>query len=289
MMPACAAELVLALSIAGALIPQPGSIPKDKGTLSAEQTARFTQGVEALKQGRLEAADQAFRDVLRSGGDLGFVHHNLGVVLDQRGRHAAALAEFRAAIRLDPSYGPSHLLAGTSLLALGRAREAIRYLHRAEQLLPSEVLVPARLAEAHERIGDVPRMTDALRRTRTLAPHNPEYAYRLGRAYLTLGQWSLERLRATNPRSPRLQQVLARSYIEGGQTAQAIDALRAALALEPTLPEVHLALAELYFGNRQLDLAAAEVASELALQPNGRAALQLKAQIEQARSQNEVR
>ena len=72
------------------------------------------------RRGNLDAAEAAFRDVLKAGGERAFVHHNLGIILQQRGRNADALAEFRAASRLDPSFGPARLLAGTSLLTLGR-------------------------------------------------------------------------------------------------------------------------------------------------------------------------
>ena len=80
--------------------------------------------VEAVKSGDLGAAERDLRAILAQGGRRSFVHHNLGIVLQQRGRHADALTEFRAAARLDPAFGAARLLAGTSLLALGRPREA---------------------------------------------------------------------------------------------------------------------------------------------------------------------
>jgi predicted Zn-dependent protease len=252
--------------------------------LTSAAQGRFTEGVEALKAGRLDEAETAFREVLRAGGEAAFVHHNLGVVLQQRRRHADALAEFRAAIRLDSTYGPSHLLAGSTLLALKRPREALGSLQAARRLMPSDVAVSARLAEAYEQLGDVPRLVDELRRTRTLAPNDPEYAYRLGRGYLARAQSAVERLRRVSPASPRLQQMAARGYIQQGQTAQALQALQAAASADPGLPEVHLALGDLYLRENQLDAAAAAAAKELAIAPQSRAALALQARIEQARA-----
>src|SRR5829696_157901 len=104
--------------------------------LAPQLVARFSEGVEALKAGQLDGAEAAFRDVLARGGNRAFVHHNLGIVQQRRERHVQALAEFRAAARLDPAFGPARLLAGTSLLALGRAREAVAELERAVRLLP---------------------------------------------------------------------------------------------------------------------------------------------------------
>ena len=103
-----------------------------------------------------------------------------------------------------------------------------------------------------------------------------------GQAYVALAQWSIERLRAHSPQSPRLQQLLARTFMEQGQTARAIQALQSAAAADPSAPEVHLALAELYLRGNQLDLAEAAVAKELAITPESRAALALRAQIDLA-------
>ena len=116
---------------------------------------RFTEGVTALKSGDLKTAERAFRDVVAKGGERPFVHHNLGIVLQQRGEHEAALAEFRAAERLDPSFGPAWLLAGVSLLAVGRPRDAVTELDRAAELLPGEAAVHLQLADAFERTGNI--------------------------------------------------------------------------------------------------------------------------------------
>jgi predicted Zn-dependent protease len=173
---------------------------------------RFSQGVTDLKAGKLDSAEAAFREVLRSGGDRAFVHHNLGLVLREGGRGAEALDEFRAASKLDPSFGPARLLSGTTLLALGRAREARSELEHAVRLMPREVAAHLQLAEACDRVGDQACVADAYGHVIELAPDDPEYVYRLGSAYLNLSRWSLEHLAKTAPGSARLDQALGREY-----------------------------------------------------------------------------
>jgi predicted Zn-dependent protease len=283
--PLSAAVAVVAALATGVTHGQtPSATTARQSPLGPAAEARFNEGVEALKAGRLEDAEGAFREVLRTANQVAFAHHNLGVVLHSQGRQADALSEFRTAVRLDSTYGPSHLMAGTTLLALKRPREALAALQTARRLMPSDIAVSARLAEAYEQLGDAPRLVDELRRTRTLAPEDPEFAYRLGRAYLALAEWSVARLRRGSPVSARVQQMSARTYIQQGQTAQAIQALQAAASADPTLPEVHLALGELYLRGNQLDAAAAAAARELEISPQSRAALALQARIEQARA-----
>ena len=180
----------------------------ETGPRRRRSRCRFTEGVTALKSGDLKTAERAFRDVVANGGERPFVHHNLGIVLQQRGEHQAALAEFRAAERLDPAFGPAWLLAGVSLLALGRPRDAVTELDRAAELLPGEAAVHLQLADAFERTGNITGVVREYRRLVELGPSNEDYLYRLGKAYLRLAQQSYERLRAVAPRSARLSQAL---------------------------------------------------------------------------------
>jgi tetratricopeptide (TPR) repeat protein len=252
--------------------------------LAAGLAERFAAGVAALEAGRLDEADAAFRAVLRDGGDRAFVHHNLGIVLQRRGRHAAAVAEFHLAARQDPSFGPARLLAGASLLALGQPAAAIVDLDRAVTLMPRELAPRLQLADACERTGNVTRLVDTYREIVALAPDEPEYAYRLGKAYLRLSQWSYERIKAIDPRSARLSQALGREYLQQGRADQARLAFEEAAARDPALPEVHLALARLHADEQRWDEAAREVERELALTPESREARELKAVIDAGRA-----
>ncbi len=195
--------------------------------------SRFAAGVAALQSGSLDDAEAAFRTVLRDGGDRGFVHHNLGIVLQQRGRHAAAVAEFRRASALDPTFGPARLLAGSSLIALGRPTEALVDLERAVTLMPREIAAHLQLADACERTGRIARLSEAYRAVVALAPDDPEYAYRLGKAYLRLSQQSYERLKAVAPQSARLSQALGQEFVAQGQKQRAREAYEAAAARDP--------------------------------------------------------
>ncbi|MDQ3070367.1 MAG: tetratricopeptide repeat protein, partial [Acidobacteriota bacterium] len=222
--------------------------------------------------------------VIRDGGDRAFVRHNLGIVLQQRGRHADALVEFRAASRLDPAFGPAHLLAGTSLLALGQARAAVIELGLASQLMPREPAVRLQRADACERVNDVLCLADEYRTLVNLSPDNPEYAYRLGKAYLRLSQWAHTRIQAIDPKAARLSQALGREYLEQGRADLAERAFQDAIARDGTLTEVHLALARIYLGDGQLDEATRAVARVLVLLPDSKDARALQATIDAARA-----
>jgi Tfp pilus assembly protein PilF len=244
---------------------------------------RFSEGVADLKAGQLDAAERAFRDVLRAGGERAFVHHNLGLVLRERGHHADALVEFRAATKLDPSFGPARLLAGTTLLAIGRVREARSELERAVRLMPRELVAHTQLADACRRLGDDVCVADTYRQVVQLAPDDAESAYHLGTAYLRLSQWAHERIRKIDPTSARVHQALGREYLRQGRPDLALRALQRAIEADPTLPEIHSALARIHFDEGRLEDATREIERELALVPFSKDALELKTRIESAR------
>jgi predicted Zn-dependent protease len=250
--------------------------------LPPQLAERFSEGVQALRESRLEAAEAAFRGVLAAGGTRPFVHHNLGIVLQQRGRHADAVAAFRAALTLDPTMGPARLLSGTSLLALGRPKEAIAELEKAVDLLPAEPAARVQLADAYERTGDIAGLVDQYRHLALAAPQDGEYAYRLSRAYLRLAQWSFERITAIAPRSARLPQALGREYLQQGRPDLAAEAFEEAARREPALPGIQLALARLHLDGGRLQDALRAIDRELVLSPDDREAREVKAAIDAA-------
>ncbi len=279
------AVLLTAGTMALGAQPRPGTLPASGSPqeLPPALAARFTAGVDALKKGDLDAAERTFREVLEGGGERAFVHHNLGIVLQQRGRDAQALVEFRAAARLEPSFGPARLLAGASLLALGRPADAEAELRHAVRLMPNEPAAHLQLADAFERTGNVAGVVEEYRRLTDLAPDSDEYAYRLGKAYLKLAQQSYERLRAVSPHSARLAEALGGEYLAQGRADLAAAAFQDAARLDPRLAGIHLALARIHLDEGRLDEAAAEVAREQAIAPASAAARALRADIEAAR------
>ncbi len=262
-----------------------GAAVSDAQQLAPRLATRFTAGVTALKAGQLADAERAFRDVLAAGGNRAFVHHNLGIALEQGGHHEAALAEFRAASALDPSFAPARLMAGSTLLALGRPKQAVSELRKAVALTPDDRASHEQLAAALERTGDVGGVVDEYRRLVALAPASEEYAYRLGKSYLKLAQWSYERMRAIDPDSARLAQALGEQQLAQGRLDLAVQSFERAARLDPSLADIHLALARLHLDARRWDEAEAEVNRALALAPESLVGARLKAAIQAARAQ----
>ncbi len=240
---------------------------------------RFEQGVGALKAGRLEEAEASFQAVLAGGGSVAYVYNNLGIVSQERGDHEQAVSRFRQAVRLDATYVAPRILLGASLLALGRVDEARAALERAVTLAPKEPLARLQLARAFERSGRWPAAVAQYQALRGLKPDDPETVYALGSAYLHLSEWSLGALRELPGGKARLYQARGHGFRVQGRPDLALAAFERAAQEDPTLPEVHLAMAQIHLEQKRFPEARQEIERELRLVPESAGARALAAQL----------
>ena len=252
--------------------------------LPPEFQSLVAPGVEALKSGDLNTAEEIFSSALRKGIKHPLIYHNLGVIAQQRGKHVEAVARFREALALQPDFGPSHLLLGSSLLALKRNEPALGELRRAVALMPKEPQARLELAKAYEGSENWIAAVQQLQKLVELAPQEPEYSYHLGKALTKLSGWSYQQISKVNPRSARLQQALGQEYAVQGKYDQALAAFQKAAEFDPKLPEIHLAVALLCLELKKLDEAQTAIELELSLVPESKAALDAKSRIEAARA-----
>ena len=241
---------------------------------------KIAAGVQALKSGDLDSAEQVFSDVLRQGIKHPLIYHNLGVIAQGRGKHPEAVTRFRQALALQPDYGPSRLLLGSSLLALRKNTEALGELKRAVTLMPEEPQAHLQLARAYKASDNWIAAVQEFQRLVQLAPQEPEYSYQLGTALAKLSGWSYSQITRINPNSARLHQALGQEYVIQEKYDLAIDAYQQAARSDPKLPEIHLAMAFLWLELKKFDEALAEIQLELKLVPESKAAVETKARIE---------
>jgi tetratricopeptide (TPR) repeat protein len=256
-----------------------GIVPAAAQGLRPELQATFERGVGALKAGRLDAAEAAFRAVLDGGGAPAYVHNNLGIVYEQRGEHEKAVAQFREAIRKDPAYAAPRILLGARLLAQGRVEEARVQLRRAVKIAPREKLARLELARACQRAADWAEAVEQYRQLRQIEPDNLEHAYGLGTSFLRLAQQSLTRLQEVAPGSARVQQALGHSFRVQGEPDRALEAFARAAEADPALPEIHLVMAQVHMEQKRWADARREAEAELAIVPESAGAKALLAHL----------
>ena len=154
--------------------------PSEQGLARARWLAR---------EGRVDAAEEAYRSELRSHPDVAAGWIELVELLRQGGRHDAALA---TALEAEEHFGPAAalplVLKGAALSELGRTRDAIRALEAALERDGNNALAWHELAYAAYKVGEYSRALLALDRAFALEPHTDTLMLR-GRILREAGQY----------------------------------------------------------------------------------------------------
>jgi tetratricopeptide (TPR) repeat protein len=268
----------IVLIISAMLFAVPPS-PAQQAPSQNDQNFRISSAIDALKSGNLDTAERILIGELRRGVRSALVFHNLGVIAQERGNQSLAIARFREATQLQPDYGPSRLLLGSSLLVIGNSQEALSELRRAARLMPQEPAVHLELAKAYEFSGNWLEAVPERQRLASLAPDNAEYSYRLAKDLRELSAWCLQEIRRTKSDSARLHQALGQEYALQGKYEEALAAYEQAVRSDPTMPELHLGLALVLLQLKRFDEALQQIELELNLVPESKIAAETKARI----------
>lgn len=230
-------------------------------------------GEQAMRSGNLDAAEQAFREIVEiAPRDVG-AHGNLGVIYMRRKQWKAALEELKAAEQLAPQVPGIRLNIG---LAYYRQKEYDRAIPPFESVLrdePQSIQAGRLLGLCYFFKG---RYGDAAGVLAALWPGSNSdlsYLYVLSVAAGNAGredlsQRALARLLEVGKNSPELHLFLGKAYLAREQNYKAIEELQRAEQADPKLPFVHYNLGAAYRGNGDLAKAKAEFLKDAAVEPD---------------------
>jgi tetratricopeptide (TPR) repeat protein len=233
----------------------------------------LTIAIQHRQAGRLQAAEQIYRQILAAEPNHAEAQANLGNALREQGKLDEAVSFLQRALQLKPDFAPAHNNLGVALNAQGKLDEALACYRRALEL-------KADFAQAHNNLGaalkDQGKLDGAIaccRRALELKPDFAQAHYNLGRAFQDQGK--LDGAIACYRRALELKPDYADAHVslgnalEGqGKLAEAVACCRRALELKPNFAEAHGSL-----GNALAamgDLQGAEDCFRAALQHNSR-------------------
>jgi tetratricopeptide (TPR) repeat protein len=195
--------------------------------------------VEHHEAGRLDAAEQIYRQILALEEDNASVLSNLGLVFRAGRRFEAALCCFHRALELQPAFAEAHNNLGTVFESQRKLEKAIGCYRRAVELKPEFAEAYNNLGHALQATGRAEEAIDCFSRTLKLDPNHAE-------AHCNLAEVALSQARF----------------------ADAAELCRQALALKPDLAEAHTNLGTVLMFEGEFDGAAASYDHALRLQPD---------------------
>lgn len=143
------------------------------GERSAEEEASavwLQLGIEALEQGRLEDAADAFEEAADADDRSFAAWQDLGIARSRLDQHRGALQAFTRALELDPSSVDARFNVGLTWWHLGDPARSIEYLVPASQADPRRPEVWYQLGLARAALGEREAAMAAFSRTRQLDP-----------------------------------------------------------------------------------------------------------------------
>ncbi len=195
--------------------------------------------VQLHQAGRLEAAEQIYRQIVAIEPNHADAIHLLGVIARQSGRHAVAVDYIARAIRLKGNVAAFHNNLGNALRDIGELDKAVACYLRALELKPG-------YAEASYNLGNVfqdqGKPDEAAVRYRCALERKPDYA----EAHNNLGS----------------------VFHNQGKSDESLACYRRALALKPNLAEAHNNLAVAYKCQGKFDEALASFHRAIELKPD---------------------
>jgi predicted O-linked N-acetylglucosamine transferase (SPINDLY family) len=208
----------------------------------------LTLAIEHHQAGRLQAAEQLYRQILALEPDHAGALHLLGLIAHQVGKHEVAVVCIGRAIQLDGNEVAYHSNLGEAYRALRRLDDAVACYRRALEIKPE-------FAEAHYNCAIVLREQGKLdeaiacyRRALEIRPHYAEAHNNLGNALKDRGNPAeavacYRRALELNPGYAGAHYNLGIAFRDQGKLDEAIACYRRALAIKPDFTEAHGSLA----------------------------------------------
>jgi len=193
--------------------------------------------------GRGEEAVAEYRRALKLNPSLAAAHVQVGRVLARGERHGDAAEHFRKALAIDPHNEEALLELGRSLVAGCRMDEAIEYFEQAVQLRPESAAAQEALAIAYREDGREEEAEEGFRRAVAFDPLRAASHFHLGCILAprdpAAAAECFERVVQLDPEACQAVVQLAILRRQAGQFEAAADLLRRAATLQPNDPQRH--------------------------------------------------
>ncbi len=223
--------------------------------------------------GRLQAAEQIYRQILAVEPNQAVAIHFLGVIAYQVGKPDEAVPRYRRALELWPEFAEAYGNLGMALKAQGELDEAIACYRRALELKPDYVEAHNNLGIALKEQGKLDEALACYRRALELKPDYAEVHSNLGLALKEQGK--LDEALACYRRAVELKPEYAEAHNNLGITLKERENLEEALAcwrraseLKPDIAEAHNNLGHALRDQGKLEEAAVCCRRALELKPD---------------------
>jgi tetratricopeptide (TPR) repeat protein len=235
--------------------------------------------------GDTSLAFREFDEALRLKPDLTSARQARGWLLGREARWNEALPDLQSVVEREPKNSMALLQLGRTYLELDRPAEAVKYLRRAQGLVPEHRGVLMQLSRALRRLGRNQEAADVLDKFKT-APPDREALKASAQIFDYLGldpteqrarfRQNLTNAIAASPNDPELQVQMGALFLNDNNPEEALRIFRNVLQMSPGTPTLHDAATALV-AHQQYELAREFLTRLVAADPSADNRLELAA------------
>jgi len=246
---------------------------KSGAQVAADPQKLFGAGEAALHAGKLDEAEQDFRQVLAIDSGVAGAYANLGVIHMRRKQWPQALAMLHKAEKLAPNIAGIRLNIGLAYFRQNDFRSAIKPFESVVRDVPDSYQARYLLGLCYFFNDRWPDTIRALEPLWGKASDQLNYLYVLGIAAYkaknsALEERALGRLVEIGENSPELHLLMGKAHLNREEYDDAVRELESAAKDDPKLPFVHFNLGLAYLHKQQFDQARSEFQKDIAIEPD---------------------
>ena len=222
----------------------------DKKNLTTKET--FDLAVQNHKNNNLQAAENLYKEILKTRPNFQGAHNNLGNVLKDLGEFQEAISCYEKAIQIQPDYANPYYNLGSVLDELGEHQKAISCYEKAIQIQPNYTNAHYNLGALYFELGEHQKAISCYEKAIQINPNFAGAHNNLGNVLKNLGEFQkaiscFEKAIQINPNFAGTHNNLGLVHKELGEHQKAISCYEKAIQINPNFAGAHNNLGAAYF------------------------------------------
>ncbi|KPK28219.1 MAG: hypothetical protein AMJ61_03210 [Desulfobacterales bacterium SG8_35_2] len=178
-------------------------------------------------------------------------HMQLGIAYNEQGDIAKALAQFQAALQINPDFADAYTNIGLLYIRLGQVQQALEYYQNALQLKPASPEAHNNIGVAYVRLEMLDKAVASFQESLRLNSQQPGVYNNLGDAYEKMGllDKAIQEYRKAiqiEANNGEAYNHLGIAFAKKGMPEEAIGYFKSALEIDPDDPGYHNNIANAY-------------------------------------------
>jgi tetratricopeptide (TPR) repeat protein len=200
--------------------------------------AHYNLGISLNDQGDADKAIAHYRQAIELRPSYAEAHYNLGRLLAQKGQLDEAIVHYEKALEINPADAEAHNNLGATLFANGHLNEAIAHYRKALAIQPDNADASCNLASALLSNGDLDGAITCYSACLAILPNQAEAQYNLASALFQMGRIDeaiahYQKVLELRPENADASANLGSIFLAKGRVRDAIAQYRNALRVAP--------------------------------------------------------